>query len=219
MISEKTNIPTQILKDYYTNLGISEEAVMKITGSIENGNPVKIKEAIRRFKNETYPNIVVTVDLLTTGIDVEEIENLVWNPYRGWMPVILTPKMGRFMSSIPLHQSISSICEIYTSHENGIQFTLSAEINDLLNKSTDGFKTQFVFNTSRSEIYGILSTVRNKILDWALLLEESGIVGEGMTFTEEEKKKAQETQVINNYTNNFYSDVSDVEMKQCKFIS
>lgn len=137
-----------------------------------------------------------------------------WNPYRGWMPVILTPKMGRFMSSIPLHQSISSICEIYTSHENGIQFTLSAEINDLLNKSTDGFKTQFVFNTSRSEIYGILSTVRNKILDWALLLEESGIVGEGMTFTEEEKKKAQETQVINNYTNNFYSDVSDVEMKQ-----
>ena len=134
--------------------------------------------------------------------------------YKAWNPVILTPKMGRFMSSIPLHQSISSICEIYTSHENGIQFTLSAEINDLLNKSTDGFKTQFVFNTSRSEIYGILSTVRNKILDWALLLEESGIVGEGMTFTEEEKKKAQETQVINNYTNNFYSDVSDVEMKQ-----
>ncbi|MFQ9803557.1 MAG: hypothetical protein ACLRXD_05870 [Coprococcus sp.] len=37
---------TQILKDYYTNVGISEEAVMKITGSIENGNPVKIKEAI-----------------------------------------------------------------------------------------------------------------------------------------------------------------------------
>ena len=62
---------TQILKDYYTNLGISEEAVMKITGSIENGNPVKIKEAIRRYKNDSYPNIVVTVDLWTTGIDVE----------------------------------------------------------------------------------------------------------------------------------------------------
>ena len=69
---------TQILKSYYTNQGISEEAVMKITGSIENGDPVKIKEAIRRFKNETYPNIVVTVDLLSTGIDVEEIVNLVF---------------------------------------------------------------------------------------------------------------------------------------------
>lgn len=42
-----------------------------------------------------------------------------------------------------------------------------------------------------------------KILDWALLLEESGIIGEGMTFSDEEKKKAQDTKVINNYTNNF----------------
>lgn len=69
---------TRILKNYYSEQGISEEAVVKITGSIENGNPVKIKEAIRRFKNEIYPNIVVTVDLLTTGIDVEEIVNLVF---------------------------------------------------------------------------------------------------------------------------------------------
>lgn len=69
---------TKILKDYYSEQGISEEAVMKITGSIENGNQKKIKEAIRRFKNETFPNIVVTVDLLTTGIDVEEIVNLVF---------------------------------------------------------------------------------------------------------------------------------------------
>jgi len=72
------DIITKILKQYYSEQGISEEAVMKITGSIENGNPVKIKEAIRRFKNETYPNIVVTVDLLTTGIDVREIVNLVF---------------------------------------------------------------------------------------------------------------------------------------------
>ncbi len=69
---------TRILKEYYSKQGINEGAVMKITGSIENGNPVKIKEAIRRFKNETFPNIVVTVDLLTTGIDVEEIVNLVF---------------------------------------------------------------------------------------------------------------------------------------------
>lgn len=69
---------TQILKDYYSEQGVSEDAIMKITGSIENGNPVKINEAIRRFKNEQFPNIVVTVDLLTTGIDVEEIVNLVF---------------------------------------------------------------------------------------------------------------------------------------------
>lgn len=51
---------------------------MKITGSVGGGNPKKVQEAIKRFKNENYPSIAVTVDLLTTGIDVPEITNLVF---------------------------------------------------------------------------------------------------------------------------------------------
>lgn len=69
---------TRILQEIYSEQGISSEAIMKITGSIENGNQKRINEVIRKFKNDTYPNIVVTVDLLTTGIDVEEIVNLVF---------------------------------------------------------------------------------------------------------------------------------------------
>lgn len=38
----------------------------------------KVQEAIKRFKNESYPSIAVTVDLLTTGIDVPEITTLVF---------------------------------------------------------------------------------------------------------------------------------------------
>lgn len=75
---DHANMIVDILKNYYAEYGLSNDAVMKITGSIENGNSEKIGEAIRRFKNEQYPNIVVTVDLLTTGIDVEEIVNLVF---------------------------------------------------------------------------------------------------------------------------------------------
>jgi type I restriction enzyme, R subunit len=52
---------------------IEDNAVMKITGSIKD--PLK---AIKRFKNERLPNIVVTVDLLTTGVDVPSITNLVF---------------------------------------------------------------------------------------------------------------------------------------------
>ncbi len=51
---------------------------MKITGSVANGDRKKIQEAINRFKNEDYPSVVVTVDLLTTGIDVPSITNLVF---------------------------------------------------------------------------------------------------------------------------------------------
>lgn len=53
-----------------------DDAVMKITGSI--GDREIVDAAIRRFKNERLPNIVVTVDLLTTGIDVPQIDKLVF---------------------------------------------------------------------------------------------------------------------------------------------
>lgn len=67
-----------ILKKIYSEYGIDNDAVLKITGSVAGGNKKKIAEAIKRFKNEQYPNIVVTVDLLTTGIDVPEITKLVF---------------------------------------------------------------------------------------------------------------------------------------------
>jgi len=50
-----------------------DNAVMKITGSIRDP-----RGAIREYKNERLPNVAVTVDLLTTGIDVPEIVNLVF---------------------------------------------------------------------------------------------------------------------------------------------
>lgn len=68
----------KILKEIYSEGGVDNDAVMKITGSVAGGNKKKISEAIKRFKNESNPKVVVTVDLLTTGIDVPEIVNLVF---------------------------------------------------------------------------------------------------------------------------------------------
>lgn len=67
-----------ILKNIYSEYGVDNDAIMKITGSVGGGNPKKVQEAIKRFKNERYPSVAVTVDLLTTGIDVPEITNLVF---------------------------------------------------------------------------------------------------------------------------------------------
>jgi len=52
---------------------VDDNAVLKITGSIKD--PL---HAIKLFKNERLPSIVVTVDLLTTGIDIPSITNLVF---------------------------------------------------------------------------------------------------------------------------------------------
>ncbi|OXS15706.1 type I restriction-modification system endonuclease [Zobellella denitrificans] len=51
----------------------NEAAVRKITGQSD-----KVGTLIRQYKNERYPNIAITVDLLTTGIDVPPICHLVF---------------------------------------------------------------------------------------------------------------------------------------------
>ena len=42
------------------------------------GDSDKVEQKIRQFKNERYPNIAITVDLLATGIDVPKVCNLVF---------------------------------------------------------------------------------------------------------------------------------------------
>jgi type I restriction enzyme R subunit len=53
--------------------GVDDDAVARITGDVDRPD-----QMIRRFKNERHPSIAVTVDLLTTGVDVPEIVNLVF---------------------------------------------------------------------------------------------------------------------------------------------
>jgi type I restriction enzyme R subunit len=69
------DLVVQLLKEEFENVygELDDDAVLKITG-----NSDKPLELIRRFKNEHYPNVAVTVDLLTTGIDVPQICNLVF---------------------------------------------------------------------------------------------------------------------------------------------
>jgi type I restriction enzyme R subunit len=52
---------------------IDDDTVMKITGNTD-----RPRDLVLRYQNEQLPKIAVTVDLLTTGIDVPEIVNLVF---------------------------------------------------------------------------------------------------------------------------------------------
>lgn len=65
----------QYLKEEFEAIGVevADNAIQKITG--KSYDP---QEQLTRFKNEKYPNIAVTVDLLTTGVDVPSICNLVF---------------------------------------------------------------------------------------------------------------------------------------------
>ena len=62
----------EAFKELY-NGEYNQAAVAKITGQSD-----KVEQLIRQYKNERYPNIAITVDLFTTGIDVPKICNLVF---------------------------------------------------------------------------------------------------------------------------------------------
>jgi type I restriction enzyme R subunit len=52
---------------------LPDATVQKITGKVD-----KVGKLIRSFRNDPLPKVAVTVDLLTTGIDVPRISNLVF---------------------------------------------------------------------------------------------------------------------------------------------
>jgi type I restriction enzyme R subunit len=130
-----------ILKEYFEPFGVDNDAIMKLTGSIGGGNKKKVLEAIKKFKNEKYPNIVVTVDLLTTGIDVPEITTLVFMR-RVKSRILFEQMMGRATRLCPeigkTHFEIYDPVNVYESLEpvntmKPVVANPSANFDDLIN--------------------------------------------------------------------------------------
>ena len=69
------DIVVQALRDAFREAcgEVEDAAIRKITGAVDN-----VGTLIKTFRNDTLPKIAVTVDLLTTGIDVPKITNLVF---------------------------------------------------------------------------------------------------------------------------------------------
>jgi type I restriction enzyme, R subunit len=61
------------LQEEYGSEAVPHTMVMKITGTVDRAD-----DLILKFKNDPYPKYVVTVDLLTTGVDIPSICNLVF---------------------------------------------------------------------------------------------------------------------------------------------
>jgi len=138
-----------ILKKIYEPMGVSNDAVVKITGRTGDGNPKKVQEAIKRFKNEKYPSIAVTVDLLTTGVDVPEIITLVFMR-RVKSRILFEQMLGRATRLCPkigkTHFEIYDPVGVYESLDpvNSMKPVVqneSATFNDLL-LGLDALKTE-----------------------------------------------------------------------------
>lgn len=134
-----------------------------------------------------------------------------WNPYHGWIPVLINDSsMYKLLSSRTINQAIAELESVLHEESVNLAIMFPPEVEIELSKMGE-FQTQYQLFINNSQIEKIIEAVRNIVLNWALKLEEDGIIGEGMSFSEKEKAVASE----GNYTiNHFHGNMNNTQLQQ-----
>lgn len=127
-------------------------------------------------------------------------EVMAYNPVRGHdIPFIISNAQAAAALSFHVErQSIGVIEQVLVSDKQIMRYFPTEVEQQLLEDMYIKFRPKLVF--SRPQVQGIVEMARNKILEWALDLEARGIIGEGLSFTPEEKQAVQHNFHISNVT-------------------
>ncbi len=135
-----------------------------------------------------------------------------WNPYRGYIPVMFeSSEEAEIFSKRKCGQPIAELENLLKNQGKAsmlqMPFPTEAQKNIMAGTGMD-FPATLMFPSSR--MAGIIDSVRTIILNWTLKLEEDGVLGEGFSFSSQEKEKAsREPQSINN----FFGPVSNSQIQ------
>lgn len=113
------------------------------------------------------------------------------NPYLGWVPLDgKGAEAQKMLTERCLHQPMGELCQFAAKGAGeSVLFMYSAEKAEQFMIGI-GARFEPALEVGVNVIHGIIATVRNRILDFALELERQGILGEGMTFSPKEKMAA-----------------------------
>jgi len=153
-----------------------------------------------------------TIDQLPTYRRLQG-ELKVHNPYRGWQPVMIED--AKLFDLITTAQVGSAINEIeHQVHGKGvIHYPLPSKQKIALMDAA-GLPGEPVLFLQESQLVGVLDAVRNTILKWALSLGDKGVVGEGVSFSPDERAAASQvtyqiTNIIGSMSNSQLQQQSD----------
>jgi hypothetical protein len=139
-----------------------------------------------------------------SGIEVPEYRLIVGqlkahNQFHGWIPVIFPDnKLEQTVSRQRISDSVSELDGLIAkAREQELMVSLSSELKTLLINFFH-HNSDYAVVVPPCAIEGILDAIRNALLEWSLKLEKSGIRGDGMSFSSDERKKAHEAQVTYN---------------------
>jgi hypothetical protein len=104
------------------------------------------------------------------------------NPYHGWIPAMASP-----IVDIPIRGAVTKLAV----YKPGDHFYVSPAVNYPLTDPSGSSQPIMSFpqriEFSVSAIIGIVEGVKTRLVDWSIELEKQGILGENMSFKEEEK--------------------------------
>lgn len=133
------------------------------------------------------------------------------NPFHGIIPFIIDNKeISDALSQIEVSESVESLEHVLRNNDSGrVTFPFSPEQKAIIMKMQDSFaQMEPTRILGTNQIASILEQVRTKLLDWSLNLEYEGILGEGLSFSQEEKQKASNSSSIS--IQNFQGVLGDV---------
>jgi hypothetical protein len=121
-----------------------------------------------------------------------------WSPYhRSWQPIVWQDSAQRKkLSSWPIRDSVAEFVDrVERRDQHSWALPLGAiELIGALGSE----RTNIAVIVDRAVFVNVVSAVRSKILDWALKLKKAGIKGDGLSFSEPEKHKAQQSNITIN---------------------
>jgi len=133
-----------------------------------------------------------------------------FNPFRGWVPVHFgDPELAEILSERQSNQSLPELEDMLRgSGEFIMPFPPDAE-----NKFMKAMRLPMrpMLFVHRPSLVGILNSVRNTILNWSIRLEQDGILGEGLSFTQKEVQAATGT---SHNVNNFFGPIGTSNVLQ-----
>jgi len=125
----------------------------------------------------------------------------VFNPYHGWQPLIFGDSQdARPFSKRKIMQSLGELESIQKRDCPILQVPFSEDVVSCLMSAMEPPPLKPSLHVPLSQVIGIFESVRNQLLLWALELEKQGIMGERMSFSNDEKEAAGSVsyQIINN---------------------
>ena len=120
----------------------------------------------------------------------------VMNPYHGLQPLYFEdPDTTKAASAMLIAQPVVELEHLIAEFQPGGSLTMKfpAVIEQQMMNSMQPIGLQPLLEISRASIVGIIDAVRNTILEWSMKLEEQGILGNGLSFTPEERSQAPST--------------------------